>query len=69
VIAGSTGWAEWNALQDANTASPRRTHFVDISSLDAGSLDQLVLLVNNTVTRRASCTQPTTANRSVVPPE
>lgn len=47
VIGGSTGWADWNALEDAGTPSPRRTHFVDIASLNAGSLDQLLLQVDS----------------------
>jgi hypothetical protein len=55
--------ADWTATRDAGTVSPRRTHFVDITSLSAASLDQLVNQINNSgvttiVVYTADDTQP-----------
>ena len=46
VIGGETGKADWVAADTAGTASPRRTHYIDITSLDAGRIDALLAAVN-----------------------
>jgi hypothetical protein len=49
VIGGDWGKADWAATHDTGAVSPRRTHCVDITSLSAASLEQLVNQINNSV--------------------
>jgi prepilin-type N-terminal cleavage/methylation domain-containing protein len=47
VLGREQGKADWVAATDSGVASTRRVHFVDLDSLDAGSVSTLLANINN----------------------